>query len=443
MKYFSFLLAVLCYLMVYQKAFAQDSIAKKLLEASTDTAKVGILCDASFDYLNVKIDSALYFANEALRISQNGNDLEGASRSLNALGNVLLQTGQEDKALETYLMALKKAEMAEAEPRIAQSLSNIGTVYLNRGDYRLPLDYFNKAKSINEKHQDFDKLTINFVNMGICYQYLDMPDSALFLLNEALEISRKQNLTELENSVLYYMGKVYEDKRDLKMAKNYFLSSMEKSALSKNKTLLSSALLGIGHIYQKEQLDSALLYTKMAYEIAAENQYNVMTLNAAGSLYEIFLAQNKTDSSLKYLKIKYDLKEAFFNNEKTKQIQNLTLQEQFRQIEIANEKELQRKLRIQNMQYLGIASFIIALFALLILLSRSKIKPQIIEYIGLVALLIFFEFLSILLDPLIAKWANHKPIFNLIILVSIAIVLVPCHHFLEKWIKNKLVKKKN
>ncbi len=441
MKPIQFITAVLCTLLLGTGAFAQSLAEVEAREASSDTARIRLYCTISFDYLNSKIDSALYFANEALRISQNGNDNEGISRSLNAVGNVLLYTGQHEKALETYLMALKKAELAKADKRIAQSYANIGNLYLTRGYYRLPLVYFEKAKKINEKNSDFDQLIINYVNSGVCYQYLDMPDSALFFLNIALNIAHQKKMDDLESPILLYIGNVFVDKKNLPAAKSFFIRSMAKAKITENKSTLSSALLSIGNIYKNTQVDSSLVYAKSAYEIASENKYNLTTLNAASALYEIFLAKNKLDSSLKYLKIKYDLKEEIFNGEKTKQIENLTIQEQFRQMSIAADLEQQKKTRMQNIQYLGITAFIISLFAFLILLSRRKIKPKIIEYLGLIALLIFFEFIAILLHPLIEKWSHHKPIVALLILVCIASVLVPCHHYLEKWIKNKLTKK--
>ncbi len=429
-------------LMSVNLLFAGPTTLQQFKLAQTDTGRVRLLCDASFEYLNTHVDSAMYFAQEALRISMNNENADGKSRSLNAIGNVLLQTGQHDKALETYLSALKIAEQSGAESRIAQTYSNIGNLYINQGEYRLPLDYLFKAKAINEKSGDYDKLTINLVNIGICYQYQDMFDSALYYLNHGLDITMNKKLTEYECSILFYIGTVYNDQHNSSIAKRYFFQSIEKAKASQNQNILSSALQGLGRILKNEHSDSSLYYANLAYEIAARNNYYVTSMNSATSLYELYLAKGEKDSSLKYLKIRYDLKDSLFNYEKTKHIQTLTLQEGLRQDEIKLEKEKQQKERMQNIQYIGIAAFILSLFIILIIMSRKKIKPQIIEFLGLIALLLFFEFISLVLHPYIEQWSHHRPIFTLLILVCLASILVPSHYKLEKFIKEKLVKPK-
>lgn len=421
----------------------KNSTLQELTLTNADTTKVRLLCDLSFDYLNTNVDSAMYYAQEALRISQNENNNEGCSRSLNAIGNILLQTGQHDKALETYLTALKKAEIAQSNSRIAQSYSNIGNLYINQGEYRLPLDYFFKAKLINEKNNDIDKLIINLANIGICYQYLNMPDSALYYLDNALEKTNTHKINEYESAILFYIGSVYEDEMKIELAKNYFRKSIEKSKIISNQTILSSSLQGMGRIFKNENTDSSLYFTSLAYEYASSNKNYLISMNAAWSLYQLYLNKNSKDSSLKYLKIRSDLKDSLFNYEKSKHIQTLTLQEKLRQDDIAKNIELEKKERMQNIQYIGIAAFILSLFIFLILLSRKKVNSRIIETLGLISLLLFFEFIALFMHPYIEAWSHHKPIIALFILVCIASILVPTHHRLEKWVKEKLAGKPN
>lgn len=440
MKFYVFLFLCLCSQVTISNA--QSNTLQLLQRAETDTAKVRLLCVASFEKLNTNIDSAMYFAQEALRLAQNDDNQAGIAKSLNAIGNVLLQTGQHDKALETYLSALKKAEAAKSQASIAQTYSNIGNLYINQGEYRLPLAYLFKAKKINETSKDYEKLTINLVNIGICYQYLDMADSALFYLNDALKLATEQHNEQVECSILYYIGTVYEDIKNSLMAKNYYSLSLTIAHKTSNQNMLSSVYKKLGGMMKNENPDSALFYTSKAYEIASNNKYYVMSMNASANLYELYMNAGNKDSSLKYLKIRYDLKDSLFNNEKIKHIQTMTLQEQLRQNDLQQALEKQQKERMQNAQYIGIALFILGLFVLLIVLSHKKVKPSIIEYVGMIALLLFFEFIALYLHPYIEKWSHHKPVIALFILVCIASILVPSHHRLEKWVKEKLAKKK-
>ena len=87
---------------------------------------------------------------------------------------------------------------------------------------------------------------------------------------------------------------------------------------------------------------------------------------------------------------------------------------------------------------LGIITFII----FFILLSRRHItNTKLIQFLGVVALLLVFEFLNLLLHPFLERITHHSPVLMLLSLVCIAALLVPLHHKLEHWAVHKLVEK--
>ncbi len=128
-----------------------------------------------------------------------------------------------------------------------------------------------------------------------------------------------------------------------------------------------------------------------------------------------------------------------FNAEKIKQVQNLSFNEASRQQEIAEEKRIESENRIINLQLIGIAIFIPSFFLLLLVLSKSKTNRKVIEYMGVLSLLLVFEFLTLFIHPFVMHISNHLPIIELVILVSLAAVLVPMHHQLTHWLREKLV----
>ena len=106
------------------------------------------------------------------------------------------------------------------------------------------------------------------------------------------------------------------------------------------------------------------------------------------------------------------------------------------------EKIKEEEQRKQNIQYallaLGIITFIISF----LLLSRRHItNTKLIQFLGVVALLLVFEFLNLLLHPFLERITHHSPLLMLLALVCIAALLVPLHHKLEKWATHKLVEK--
>ena len=162
----------------------------------------------------------------------------------------------------------------------------------------------------------------------------------------------------------------------------------------------------------------------------------------AATMLASFFEKTNNDSTLKYLKITIALKDSLFNQEKTKQVQSLTINEQLRQQEMESAKKTADEERHQNIQYALIGIGIISFIILFLLLSRSLItNTKVIEFFGVLALLIVFEFLNLFLHPYLERFTNHSTLLMLLALVCIASLLIPAHHTLEKWATKKLVEK--
>jgi len=93
------------------------------------------------------------------------------------------------------------------------------------------------------------------------------------------------------------------------------------------------------------------------------------------------------------------------------------------------------------LQLAGIAIFIPTFFLFVLFLSRRKAKPRTVEFLGILALLLVFEFVTLLVHPYIERWTHETPVLTLLILVAIAAILVPLHHRTEHWVKSKLVRR--
>jgi len=120
----------------------------------------------------------------------------------------------------------------------------------------------------------------------------------------------------------------------------------------------------------------------------------------------------------------------------------MTFEEDLRQQEVAAEKVKEEQQRKQNIQYALLALGIITFVILFLGLSRRHItNTKVIQFLGVVALLVVFEFLNLLLHPFLERITHHNPILMLLALVCIAALLVPLHHKLEKWATHKLVEK--
>jgi len=86
-----------------------------------------------------------------------------------------------------------------------------------------------------------------------------------------------------------------------------------------------------------------------------------------------------------------------------------------------------------------IAIFIPGFFLFTLFLSRIAVPLKLIRLLGVLSLLFLFEYLTLLLHPTVARLTNHTPVYEILIFVGLAAILIPAHHRLEHWMIHKLI----
>jgi hypothetical protein len=189
------------------------------------------------------------------------------------------------------------------------------------------------------------------------------------------------------------------------------------------------------------QRDSAFYYGRLALHHAREMGSPQLLLYSTKQLSALFKESNKLDSAFIYHELAMNAKDSLTSQEKQKQVQALTFNEQLRQMEIEKQKMEAAAARKRNLELAGIAIFIPLFLLAVLLLGRKKVKSRTIEFLGILGLLFLFEFIVLLVHPYIGHWTHESPLWMLLILVAVAAILIPLHHRSETWIKKKLASK--
>jgi tetratricopeptide (TPR) repeat protein len=327
-----------------------------------------------------------------------------------------------------------------AEQRRGGLYLNLAYVYIVTGNTEVALDYLQKAAVIGVGGESlfFENLLRGMVNVN-----LDKPDSALFYFRQAENVPVKINDALLNSVFLLQTGRAYELKGDNDLAETYYKKTM---AFCKEKNLPYS-IMRTGNIYcsflmQHGRYDEAKKIAIENLETCRKAGIKEGISNVAEVLRKLYTHEGQKDSIIYYAQLQIDYKDSASSQKKQAEFQNLTFGQQLRQIdELIKVKETENQ-RKQNIQYVLIALGIITLLILYLLLSRSFItNTKLIEFFGVIALLIIFEFLNLLLHPFLESVTHHSPVLMLLALVFIAALLVPLHHKVEKWATAKLVEK--
>ena len=433
-----------CFIAGMQTAFAQsDSVDIKLqtiLSEKNDNYRIGRLYDyvlliqESDPYLN------LLFSQKLLLLSQKQKDKLTEAFAYSQIGYQAYTTGNSNKSLEYSLKSLRLAEGLNNALLLAIVNNRLGHNYTI--DLNKQLEIYHTAFNESLKTNNFTIQYITCTNTGSTFIKMNVLDSALIYLQRAEQISTKAKKIAFMGNMFSLTGKVYGKLKNQTLAAAYFNLAIKEMSQFNSPRFLTGVYTNIATYYNDEgQIDSCTHYAKKAIEVVENTPFTNEVTTAAKLLMDIYRNKNN-DSAMKYSDMYRIANDSINNLKGIQQNQLLTFEEDLRQQEVATEKLKTEDQRKQNIQFALIALGIIILLTLYLLLSRSFItNTKLIEFFGVVALLIVFEFFNLLLHPFLERITNHSPVLMLLALVCIAALLVPLHHKLEKWATHKLVEK--
>ena len=406
---------------------------------------------------------------------------------LRNLSDVFSTNGNTENNVGNHLEMIRIAHQLKNDTLLAISYSVTGSYYLfNKGDYNTSLDYHFKSIEYSNRLNLKRPLCGTYCDISLSYSHLlnfpealnfakkaeaNLPDKNFdayyYLLSQvedryanyyinirqpklalqhaqaANNANMQLNNTRFEAGNFALFGSAYHLQGDNDLAEAYFKKSLAKSDslqfpyekyLAKNGYI--GVLLNINNFAEAKRQAFDLL------ELGQQFQNNTYQLTATSYLKKIFDTENKVDSAYYYSKLESALKDTVFNQEKINKAQSMAFQNEMRtKEEQAKQLEAEQQ-RKQNIQYALLALGIITFIITFLLLSRRHItNTKLIQFLGVVALLVVFEFLNLLLHPFLERVTHHSPVLMLLALVCIAALLVPLHHKLEKWATHKLVEK--
>jgi len=445
------IIPILCFLagmlpIAIGTAFAQktnvDSILQKVAVERNDDKKVDLLVSLYTPEMNNNPEWIIGLGLKLLKHSQTGNNNIELSFANGVLGQGYRLLGNNIKALEYHHKAFALAEKSGNLSILSIAENQMAHIYKDREDYDKAIRLYLSSTAHAEKGKNERVKGWAPLNLGSVYLATNKLDSSLMYSQRAYEISIRLK-DSISNSIIFTnLGGVQSKMGNAPLAVSYFNMAIKASIGTPYIRYLNLAYTELARHYQRfNQTDSCVLYAKKAITAVANTSFFYLSSKPAQLLTDIYEKTN-CDSTLKYAKVLKIANDSLTSNKANQQIQLMTFEEDLRQQEVATkiiEAEQQRK---QNIQYALLALGILTFIILFLALSRRHItNTKLIQFLGVVALLLVFEFLNLLLHPFLERITHHSPVLMLLALVCIAALLVPLHHKLEKWATHKLVEK--
>jgi hypothetical protein len=435
------LVSWICMSTAQSQQYKLDSLRNLLSKNGADTNALHIMGHLAKGYEYSHPDSCYYFGRqEYLQATRLGNKLYQSFGLLDmCIG--LRQMGNYPKALDYALQSLKLSEQMNNAEQISGCLSEIATVYYFQKDGKNCIAYSLKDLNMNKSPRLKDQIDL-YQQISGAYELMKMYDSSLFFELKSYRAALKthnEHTIEFSNEDLAdsYLD-LHQDSIALvyyRLAFPYFMAHQVGEGTCEAAYCIAQIL------ERKNKPDSAQWFGQLSLSVAQASMLTSRQSETSDFLAAFYKKRHQPDSALKYLELSVALKDSLFNKEKVQEMQNLTFDENNRQQELQDEKKKKQEASVRNLQLIAIAIFIPVFFLFVLFLGRIKVKARLVEFLAIVDLLLFFEFITDLVFPYISNWTNDKPIGEMLILVLIAAALEPLNFGIESWVKKHLVDK--
>ncbi|MBX2965786.1 MAG: tetratricopeptide repeat protein [Cyclobacteriaceae bacterium] len=343
-----------------------------------------------FDVLRVS-DSANYYFQAALALSQENNWPALEEKSFNNLGMNNLNNGKFSIALEHFSAGYELLKATDPTNFNGQGkyLSNIGLVYQELKQFSTAIDYHKQALALREQHSSANDQAISNGNLGVCYIGIGKVSEAVSHYTKAIELAQAANNLRMYYALHDNLGSLYFKRKDYERALPLLLTSLSAPEhLGKNPKSELSVLSNLTNIHvHLNQPQKALTYAKRGLSILDEypelESYAPTLLKSAAQVH--YLLQH-TEDGHKLFERYEAVRDSVFSQQNANAIADL-------QVKYETEKKEQhivlQQAQLEEQHAINQRNIFIALLLLLLLvfsvaiivfiINRNKRKTQLMQ----------------------------------------------------------------
>jgi serine phosphatase RsbU (regulator of sigma subunit)/Flp pilus assembly protein TadD len=306
--------------------------AQKALILSQQIDDIELLYQSEFalGYANYSCndyEKAIEHFSRSLDISKKSNNRSGEAASLNRIGNTLQLMGKYQEAMSNYEQALIINRELDNTIEIARTLTNLGSIFRLYGNYEKAINLHLEALELYEGVNNNEGIAWSALNIARLFRMMKNYTKAFEYVNQSLEIYQKIAF-ELENNTgvtlcLKETGDIYFEKGEFEKAIEYSEQVLQINKQSQNWQGYSNSLSTLGKIYfQQSDFGESSKYFSEALQIKDSLNDNTEKASILRHLGLIALREGKTQEAEKRLKnslefaqkqnLKEDIKESFF-----------------------------------------------------------------------------------------------------------------------------------
>ncbi|MBI3511150.1 MAG: tetratricopeptide repeat protein [Bacteroidetes bacterium] len=369
-----------------------DSLQNALHSVKSDSAYVEVLLHLSKEYMSV--DSSVQSrknAEHALAVAQGAHYMRGIFQATSDLGTIYLDLGDYTKALEMEFKCLAYADSSNDLVKIAATNNSIGIIYWYQSNLDKALEYYMKALDIQKQRKDTVGISGSLNNIGIVCKNKGDTAKALFYYRQALDLSMRVNNKRGMANTYNNLGALFELRNDLDRALNYFQRSLYIRQEINDKIGISTSLTNIGDLYlAKKEYEKAEQYELDGLGISREIGDLEGIKAACSSLSEIYAGMKDGMKALKFYQEYIAARDSLSNEEGKHNMEKMEMRFQYENDKLALKKDTEKQQalaesekRKQGFIIIAVsAGLVMVLIFLAFILNRFRLtrrQKQIIE----------------------------------------------------------------
>jgi len=364
------------------------------------------------------------------------------STAMNHVGDSF--NGSADAALQLkyFYLGLEYAERSGIPNTIGVAQKQIATVYKSLGDLPRALALLKQAITNVRAPGQMNRTSCH---LSDCYRLMGQPDSALYWAQRSNIIPRPEDDNYAYARSYYMLGAAYAVKGERELANVHFARAIEVADSFQVMIPLYGSLVGRGQMeLEAGDIPAAIADGRRALTVSSAGGNLEGLVGASDLLRRAFKASGQVDSAYRYFELRVMYADSLINATNLNKLQNMAFAQELKEGEEARAKAEEAAARSRNIQFGIIALIVITLGIFLLVFSRTAVVgAKAIKNLSLIALLLFFEFINLLVHPFLGELTHHSPILMLLCMAAIAGLLIPLHHRMEHLITNMLVSKNN
>lgn len=419
-----------------------DSLILALSGIRNDSIRLVVKRDIAFAMYRYAPDSAMIWAREGLSDAERIKDQNGISMMSQMIGTILTRMGQYNEAQTSYLKALRIREELGIADAMASTQNNIGIVYIYLKDFDEALQSFQLADSLIQPFPEDDLNYSIRLNFGEAFEKKNRPDSAIVQYQLAKQWALKYQDVYRQAKAGLGLGNVLFKQNKFQDALGHYRFAFGILLAENDEDLCCEALLGMARCFDAlGPSDSALHAARTGIRLARKDQFLSREQDLSHFLSDFFARHGQMDSAFRYQQREIALKDSALGMEQLRISEQITFQEKIRQIDLKEKQRKEQEERKNQLQHILIMMFIPTMFLVTLILARKRVRLAVIKFLGILSLLFFFEYITLLLHPVVQHITHHTPVFEILIFVGIAALIIPTHHKIEHWLIALLVKR--